>query len=122
MSKSRKIIVALIAAIILLLPFLAILGIEVYDRIPRTVDSCAHGEYTAVLQALGSPTLTFGSQDGRFILKKGSKAVSKTEFTLSNDGKNMDSSNWEVNWCEDKVIITMIGEEQEDEEYICYYN
>ena len=123
MSKNSKIkTTIIIISIIVCLPVIAILGIKIDSCIPKTVDNKEYGAYTIKLQTLGSPDWPFGSQEGRFVLKKGSKTISKTEFTLRNDGKNMDSSNWKVVWNNDKVIVTIMGEEQSDIEYICYYN
>ena len=34
----------------------------------------------------------------------------------------MDEDNWKVKWETDKVVITMMGEEQTDKIYILYYN
>ncbi len=123
MSKTSKIkIIIVIVSIIVLCPILVISGIKIYDCIPKTVDSKEFESYTVELQALESPVWPFGPQEGRFVLKKDSKTISKTEFTLRNDGKYMDSSNWKVEWNDDKVIVTIIGEEQANEKYICYYN
>lgn len=123
MSKSSKIkTTIIIISVIVCLPIVALLGTKIDSCIPKTVDSKEYGVYKIKLQTLGSPDWPFGSQEGRFVLKKGLKTISKTEFTLRNDGKNMNSSNWKVEWNNDKVIVTIIGEEQSDIEYICYYN
>ncbi len=85
------------------------------DRMPRTVDSAENGEYTVILQALGSPGWPFGPQDGRVVLKKDGKTICRKNFTLHNDGKNMGAWNWEVEWESGRVLVTISGEEQEDE-------
>lgn len=64
----------------------------------------------------------FGPQNGRVVLKENKKTISTIDFLLSNDGKNMDYSNWKVDWKNDKVIVTIIGEEQKKETYYLYYN
>jgi hypothetical protein len=76
MSKKSKINACLISAIIIIsLPSLAILGINIINHIPRTIDNQEYISYSIKLQALSSPDWSFGSQEGRFILKKGSKAI-----------------------------------------------
>ena len=101
---------------------LAIMSIKIIDHIPRNVTTEEHNNYTAELQAKSSPDFPFGSQDGRIVLKNGSKKICKVDFILSNDGKNMDEDNWKVKWETDKVVITIMGEEQTDKIYILYYN
>ena len=67
------------------------------------------------LQALGSPGWPFGPQDGRIVLKMNGTTVCKKNFTLYNDGKNMNVSNWSAAWDGSGVTVTISGEEQPDE-------
>ncbi|MDE6834482.1 MAG: hypothetical protein K2J39_09615 [Ruminococcus sp.] len=55
-------------------------------------------------------------------MKNNSRKICKVDFVLFNDGKSMDEDNWKVKWETDKVIITIMGEEQTDEIYNLYYN
>jgi len=64
----------------------------------------------------------FRKGDGRVVLKENKKTISTIDFLLSNEGKNMDYSNWKVDWKNDKVIVTIIGEEQKNETYYFYYD
>ncbi len=101
---------------------LSIITIIIIDHIPKTVASEEHSTYTVELQRTSSPGFPFGSQDGRIVLKSDSKKICKVDFVLSNDGKSMDEYNWNVKWETDKVVVTIMGEEQSDEVYILYYN
>ena len=75
------------------------------------------------MQATSSPDWPFGSQDGRIVLKdNNNKKISSVDFVLSNDGKSMCESNWKVDWNEESVIVTIMGEEQKDAIYTLYYN
>lgn len=113
-----------------LITFLAIVGlfisvivsINIVDHMPKTISYEKYNNYTVELQAKGSPDFPFGSQDGRIVLKNGSKKICKVNFVLSNDGKSMSEDNWKVEWETDKVIVTTIGEEQTDKIYRLYYN
>lgn len=101
---------------------LMIFSIYIIEHTPRTVATDSYNNYTLELQAKSSPDFPFGSQDGRIILKSGSKKICREDFILSNDGKNMDEDNWSIKWETDKVVVTITGEEQSDEIYTLYYN
>ena len=97
--------------------------IEIVDHIPRTKDTQTNGQYVVELQATSSPDWPFGSQDGRIVLKDNkNKKICSVDFSLSNDGKSMCESNWKVDWSEESVIVTIMGEEQPDALYRLYYN
>ena len=67
--------------------------------------------------------MAVGSQDGRIVLKdNNNKKICSVDFSLSNDGKSMCESNWNVEWSEESVIVTIMGEEQPDALYRLYYN
>lgn len=101
------------------IPFL----IEIVDHIPRTKDTQTNGQYVVELQATSSPDWPFGSQDGRIVLKdNNNKKICSVDFSLSNDGKSMCESNWKVDWNDESVIVTIMGEEQSDALYTLYYN
>ena len=111
-----------LAVIILHIAAIPVL-LEIVDHIPRTKDTRTNGQYVVELQATSSPDWPFGAQDGRIVLKdNNNKKISSVDFSLSNDGKAMCESNWEVNWNEESVIVTIMGEEQKDAIYTLYYN
>ena len=115
-SKNKGCIIS--AIVIILIPFLFFVGINIIDKIPRTIDIQKNNTYTIELQAIGSPEWSFGPQDGRIVLKKDNKIIEKEKFLLQNDGKKMDEYNRKVSWKNDLVTVTIIGEEQEDETYV----
>ena len=97
--------------------------LEIVDHIPRMKDTQTNGQYIVELQATSSPDWPFGSQDGRIVLKDSKNIkISSVDFSLSNDGKSMCESNWNVEWNDDSVIVTIMGEEQQDAIYTLYYN
>lgn len=79
------------------------------------------GEYSLTMQAVGEP-LFFGPADGQFILKKGEKRISKVKFSLSNDGGNISRDTWHVIWKKNQVEIVIYGEEQNDEQFLLFYD
>ena len=123
--KSHGCLIAfLITFAVIILHIVAIpVLIEIVDHIPRTRDTQTNGQYVVELQATSSPDWPFGSQDGRIVLKdNNNKKISSVDFSLSNDGKSMCESNWKVDWSEESVIVTIMGEEQKDAVYTLYYN
>lgn len=79
------------------------------------------GKYFLTMQAVGEP-LFFGPADGQFILKKGEKRISKVKFSLSNDGRNISQDTWHVTWKKNQVEIIIYGEEQNDEQFLLFYD
>ena len=124
-TKSHGCLIAFLitfAVIILHIAAIPVL-IEIVDHIPRTRDTQTNGQYVVELQATSSPDWPFGSQDGRIVLKdNNNKKICSVDFSLSNDGKSMCESNWNVEWSEESVIVTIMGEEQKDAVYTLYYN
>ena len=97
--------------------------LEIVGHIPRTKDTQTNGQYIVELQATSSPDWPFGSQDGRIVLKdNNNKKISSVDFSLANDGKSMCESNWNVEWNDDGVTVTIMGEEQQDAVYTLYFN
>lgn len=79
------------------------------------------GEYTLLLQAVGSPAF-LSSADGRLVLKEGKKKITVYKFVLSDDGGSVRSDVWQVLWKEDHVEVIISGEEQDDELIQIYYD
>lgn len=44
------------------------------------------------------------------------------KFYISNDGKSLNESNYDILWKEDTLFLSFYGEEQEEEKYIIYFN
>lgn len=82
----------------------------------------ADGVYEVVLQAVGEPAWPFGSAPGRLVLKKNETIISKTDFTIANDGASFGSEAWNITWYDDYAETILSGEEQYDELVTLYYN
>ena len=80
------------------------------------------GTYELVLQAVGEADFPFGSASGRLVLYEGKSRISKADFELRDDGRNIRSSIWEVTWHEDSVEVILSGDEQFDEQIILYFD
>ena len=71
-----------------------------------------------VINQVGYPK-AFGSHNVKIQLidNKTSEEIKVIEEDISNDGKNLTSGNWVVEWLEKDAVITLIGEEQNNEEF-----
>ena len=80
--------------------------------------SSPDNKYLIVINQVGYPEF-FGSQSMKIQLIniKTNEEIKVIEEDISNDGKNLTSDNWEVEWFEEDVVITLIGEEQNNEEF-----
>lgn len=69
-----------------------------------------------IQQAVGEADWPFGAASGRLVLYEGKSRISKADFELRDDGRNIRSSIWEVTWHEDSVEVILSGDEQFDEQ------
>ena len=73
--------------------------------------------YLIVINQVGYP-ISFDSHNVKIQLidNKTNEEIKVIEEDIRNDGKSLTSENWEVEWFEEDVVITLIGEEQNNEE------
>jgi len=71
---------------------------------------------------VGAPAFPFGPGKCRIILEEDGKEIDRCDLEQSNDGKNANASDFEIDWEEDGVRVTVHGEEQEDRPYFLYSN
>lgn len=124
MRKYLKVILCIIGAIALIIMiFWLCLYYEMnYKKTICDMDSSPDEKYQITLMAIGEPDWPFGSASGRLILKEGKKKISQTDFELKNDGGSISGDCWKVKWYEDYVEVILSGEEQEDEQFILYFD
>ena len=74
-------------------------------------------KYMVVINQVGYP-IAFDSHNVKIQLidNKTNEEIKVIEEDIRNDGKSLTSENWEVEWFEEDVVITLIGEEQNNEE------
>ena len=74
-------------------------------------------KYMVVINQVGYP-ISFDSHNVKIQLidNKTNEEIKVIEEDIRNDGKSLTSENWEVEWFEEDVVITLIGEEQNNEE------
>ncbi len=115
MTKRKAVKIILIVASVIIILFFALFGSLIYflEYAVSTVDKSRSpdGQYTLLLQSVGSP-IFFGPADGQLILKDGGKKIAKQKFTLHDDGGSIRPSIWAVTWEDDQATILIYGSEQ----------
>ena len=64
----------------------------------------------------------FGLTHARLVLKDELGTIAKYSFDVRNDGASVHSDSWQVTWKEDSVEAVISGAEQNDEQYILYFD
>lgn len=90
----------------------------------NNVDSSvsSDGKFELLFQQIGDPDFPFGYTHTRLVLKEGSETIAKYSFDVANDGGNVSSKSWQVTWRENCVEAVISGEEQNDIQYILYFD
>lgn len=71
--------------------------------------------YELIVSEIGSAFI-FSSSDVKVKLKRKGKTIYENKIEVSNDGKALSKEmNFKTKWSEDKLIVTAMGEEQNDE-------
>lgn len=124
MKRTMKIVLGVMVVMFIIAA--VFLGSIIYasDYKVTTVDTSGSpdGTYELVLQAVGEADFPFGSASGRVILYEGKSRISRADFELRDDGRNIHSSIWKVTWHEDYAEVILSGDEQFDEQMILYFD
>ena len=80
------------------------------------------GKYELLFQQIGDPDWPFGYTHARLVLKDELGTIAKYSFDVRNDGAAVHSYSWKVTWKEDSVEAVISGKEQNDEQYILYFD
>lgn len=118
-EKKNRIII-----VIVLLIAMAIVAIFTIDSTKKQeitkLDkiSSPDNKYLIVINQVGYP-ISFDSHNVKIQLidNKTNEEITVFEEDISNDGKNLTSENWEVEWFEEEVVVTLIGEEQNNKDF-----
>ena len=124
MKKAMKFVSGFVAAIFIIIVVFwgSFVYVSDYKITKADTSVSADGTYELVLQAVGEADFPFGSASGRLVLYEGKNRVSKADFELRDDGRNIRSSIWKVTWHEDSVEVILSGDEQFDEQIILYFD
>lgn len=117
----KKRIIVILCSIVAVI---AILGITIYlQNIYGLKEKyiSPNKEYIVVIKGYG-PKWSFGSENIKVIAYKNSISgyfnKVKYDTEIKNDGKSLNDSNYEIKWDENIAYLSLIGEEQEDENLV----
>lgn len=122
LEKKKKIIIAIVTVIVIALFAIfvtnSVASVKKQEVIRLDEISSPENKYMIVINQVGYPK-AFGSHNVKIQLidNETNEEIKVIEEDISNDGKNLTSGNWEVEWLEKDVVITLIGEEQNNEEF-----
>lgn len=120
MKKVLKITSGIIVFIVVIIS----IALYVINK-PRLIASSYSKDNNYILSFIETDSpIFFGSSKVKIELKSNDEEImEKQEINteIANDGKNLDYSNWKVDWENDHVEITLIGEEQADKIIKIYY-
>ncbi len=107
----RILIIVLVCLIVFIIGFISLFYYSNHVRV-KSVDTVysPNGEYTLVLQQVGQPYGLFGPVDANVILKKNEKTMEKHKTSIHTDGAQLNEFYWDIEWLENKVVITLLGE------------
>lgn len=119
--KTLCIIVAVVLTVIIVL-----IGSFIYVTDYRISDIDASvspdGKYELIYQNIGEPDFPYGYAHVRLILKCGQETITEHRFDVADDGGSPTAEQWNVDWENSCVRVTVSGEEQPDYLYILYFD
>jgi len=80
------------------------------------------GKYELLFQQVGDPDWPFGHTHARLVLKDEAGTIAKYSFDIADDGANARSDLCQVTWKATQVEAVISGEEQNDNQYILFFN
>ena len=80
------------------------------------------GKYELLFQQVGDPDWLFGYTHARLVLKDEAGTIAKYSFDIADDGANARSDLCQVTWKATQVEAVISGEEQNDNQYILFFN
>lgn len=120
---AKRKLIQIIFIIVLAIAFL--IGLHFVLNKKQVVDSSSKGDYIIELVSIGSPSWPFGGHKGEISLtqRNNRKVICKTTIYVNNDGTPMDEYNWNVQWDDNRAVVSIRGwEEPEEKIYNLYFD
>ena len=80
------------------------------------------GKHELLFQQVGDPDWPFGHTHARLVLKDEAETIAKYSFDIADDGANACSDLCQVTWKAAQVEAVISGKEQNDNQYILFFN
>lgn len=123
-KPATRVVLGILGTVSLLIVILVGSLIYVTRYKVNDVDSSvsSDGKFELLFQQIGDPDFPFGFTHTRLVLKDESGTISTYSFDVANDGGNVSCRSWQVTWRENCVEVVISGEEQNDIQYILYFD
>ncbi len=119
-----RVILGMVALFNILIMILA--GVFTYRTIYKIHEVVSYnspdGKYELLFQQVGDADWPFGHTHARLVLKDETGTIVKYSFDIANDGANASSDLCQVTWKAAQVEAVISGEEQNDNQYILFFN
>ncbi len=121
-EKKKRIIIAIVTVVVIAIIAIIAMNLATSAKNQEITKldeiTSPDNNYLIVINQVGYP-ISFDSHNVKIQLidNKTNEEIKVIEEDISNDGKNLTSYNWEVEWFEEDVVITLFGEEQNNEEF-----
>lgn len=121
-EKKKKITIAIVTVVVIAIIAIIAMNLATSAKNQEITKldeiTSPDNKYMVVINQVGYP-ISFDSHNVKIQLidNKTNEEINVIEEDISNDGKSLTSENWEVVWLEKDVVITLIGEEQNNEEF-----
>ena len=121
-EKKKRIIIAIVTVVVIAIIAIIAMNLATSAKNQEITKldeiTSPDNNYLIVINQVGYP-ISFDSHNVKIQLidNKTNEEIKVIEEDIRNDGKSLTSENWEVEWFEEDVVITLIGEEQNNEEF-----
>ena len=120
-EKKKRIIIAIVTVVVIAIIAIIAMNLATSAKNQEITKldeiTSPDNNYLIVINQVGYP-ISFDSHNVKIQLidNKTNEEIKVIEEDISNDGKSLTTENWKVEWFEEDVVITLIGEEQNNEE------
>ncbi len=120
--KKRGIVLFVIRSILITITVLVGWFIYTTGYQKHVINTYENDQYKLVIYQVGEPDFPFGATYCSLELSRDDNKIDEMEAAIHNDGKRIDSENFDVVWMENGVAVTTHGEEQDDRTYVLYFD
>ena len=111
-----------VIAILIILLFAGIKYRTCYAKSEITASISSDGRYVLKIYMIGEPEWPFGATHCRLELLDDSRRIINYPFSIQDDGAMAREENFNILWGREKVRVIVSGSEQEDREYVLYFD
>ncbi len=111
MKKNLKLIICLVIIILT-----CVFGYNKYRtdyRLTKVLES-SHNDYSLVINMVGEPVMPYGETKCRATFYQNGKKLNSYDFSYLDDGAKADKDNFELEWFDEYVNVTIRASEEEN--------